>query len=84
MARIKHYNATTQKWKYSDISSAVKGATGATGATPNLMIGTVTTLAAETNATAEITRSAENPKLNLRIPRGANDEATSAVMYNTA
>jgi hypothetical protein len=33
MARIKHYNATTQKWEYSDISSAVKGETGAT---PNL------------------------------------------------
>ena len=87
MARIKHYNATTQKWEYSDISSAVKGetgATGATGATPNLTIGTVTTLAAGTNATATITGSAENPKLNLGLPRGADGEADGAVMYATS
>ncbi len=80
MARIKHYNATTQKWEYSDISSAVKGETGAT---PNLQIGTVTTLETGSNATATITGSAENPKLNLGLPRGAAGEAAGAVMYNT-
>lgn len=86
MARIKHYNATTQKWEYSDISSAVKGetgATGATGATPNLTIGTVSTLPAGSNATATITGIAENPILNLGLPRGEAGEAAGAVMYNT-
>lgn len=81
MARIKHYNATTKKWEYSDISSAVKGEIGAT---PNLTIGTVTTLATGANATATITGTAENPKLNLGLPRGAAGEAAGAVMYNTA
>lgn len=80
MARIKHYNATTKKWEYSDISSAVKGEIGAT---PNLTIGTVTTLATGANATATITGTAENPKLNLGLPRGAAGEAAGAVMYNT-
>ena len=68
MARIKHYNTTTKQWEYSDISSAVKGETGAT---PNLTIGTVTTLNAGSNATATITGTAENPVLNLGIPKGA-------------
>lgn len=80
MARIKHYNATTQKWEYSDISSAVKGETGAT---PNLQIGTVTTLATGASATATITGTTENPILNLGLPRGAAGEAAGAVMYNT-
>lgn len=76
MARIKHYNATTQKWEYSDISSAVKGDkgdkgdTGNTGATPKLTIGTVSTLAAGSNATATITGTTENPILNLGLPKG--------------
>lgn len=67
MARIKHYNANTQQWEYSDTSSAVRGETGAT---PNLTIGTVTTLATGANATATITGTAENPILNLGLPRG--------------
>lgn len=67
MARIKHYNASTQQWEYSDTSSAVRGETGAT---PNLTIGTVTTLATGANATATITGTAENPILNLGLPRG--------------
>lgn len=78
MARIKHYNATTQKWEYSDISSAVKGETGAT---PNFTIGTVTTLATGANATASITGTAENPILNLGLPRGEAGEADGAVIY---
>ena len=51
------------------------GATGQTGATPHLTIGTVTTGAAGTNASATITGTDENPVLNLTIPRGANDNA---------
>lgn len=81
MARIKHYNATTQKWEYSDISSAVKGETGAT---PNLTIGTVTTLATGANATATITGTVEDPILNLGLPRGEAGEAEGAVMYATS
>ena len=43
---------------------------GATGATPNLTIGTVTTGAAGSSAAASITGTAENPVLSLTIPQG--------------
>lgn len=43
---------------------------GRDGATPNLQIGTVKTLGAGSEATASITGTAENPLLNLGIPRG--------------
>lgn len=52
-----------------------KGDKGDTGATPNLTIGTVTTLDAGQNATASMSGSAENPVLNLGIPRGAKGES---------
>ena len=81
MARIKHYNNTTKQWEYSDISSAVKGDPGVT---PNLTIGTVTTLATGANATATITGTAEDPILNLGLPRGEAGEAEGAVMYATS
>lgn len=48
------------------------GPAGATGATPNLQIGEVTTLDAGSDATASITGTAENPLLNLGIPKGAD------------
>lgn len=51
-----------------------KGDTGDTGATPNLSIGTVTTLDAGQNATASMGGTAESPVLNLGIPRGAKGE----------
>lgn len=47
-----------------------KGDNGDTGATPNLQIGTVTTLESGSSATASITGTTENPLLNLGIPRG--------------
>jgi hypothetical protein len=47
-----------------------KGDNGDTGATPNLQIGTVTTLESGSNATASITGTTENPVLNLGIPKG--------------
>ena len=47
-----------------------KGDTGATGATPNLTIGTVETLQPSEDATATITGTAEEPVLNLGIPKG--------------
>lgn len=48
------------------------GATGATGATPNLQIGTVETGNPGTDVEASISGTAENPLLNLKIPRGAD------------
>ena len=50
------------------------GAPGADGVTPNLTIGTVETLPSGSNATASITGSAENPVLNLGIPKGADGQ----------
>ena len=46
------------------------------GATPNLTIGTVTTLEPDASATATITGTAEDPVLNLGIPRGQTGEVT--------
>ena len=51
-----------------------KGDKGDPGATPNLSIGTVTTLEAGQNATASMGGTAENPVLNLGIPKGAKGE----------
>ena len=47
-----------------------KGEKGETGATPNLTIGTVTTLEADRDAEATITGTAAEPVLNLSIPQG--------------
>lgn len=55
-------------------SPGTKGDKGDTGATPNLTIGTVTTLEAGQNATASMGGTAESPVLNLGIPRGAKGE----------
>lgn len=51
-----------------------KGDKGDTGATPNLSIGTVTTLEAGQDATASMGGTAESPVLNLGIPKGAKGE----------
>lgn len=55
-------------------SPGAKGDKGDTGATPNLSIGTVTTLEAGQNATASMGGTAESPVLNLGIPKGAKGE----------
>ena len=55
-------------------SRGAKGDKGDPGATPNLTIGTVTTLEAGQNATASMGGTAESPVLNLGIPRGAKGE----------
>lgn len=47
------------------------GATGATGATPDISIGTVSTLPEGSQATATMTGTAAAPVLNLGIPVGA-------------
>lgn len=49
-----------------------QGPKGDTGATPNITIGTVSTLDAGSNATASITGTAPNLTLNLGIPKGQN------------
>ncbi len=55
-------------------SRGAKGDKGEPGVTPNLTIGTVTTLEAGQNATASITGTAESPVLSFGIPRGAKGE----------
>lgn len=59
-----------------------KGDTGETGATPNLTIGTVSTLAPDQSASATITGTAENPVLNLSLPRGQTGSITNAYGSN--
>ena len=58
-------------------SRGAKGDKGDPGATPNLTVGTVTTLEAGQNATASMGGTAESPVLNLGIPRGAKGEPGS-------
>ena len=66
---------------YTDGTSWTSGSIrGETGATPNLSIGTVSTLTPGSQATAQITGTAENPVLNLGIPQGAPGELTAASM----
>ena len=48
----------------------VQGVQGENGVTPNIQIGTVTTLDAGSMAIASITGTTENPLLNLGIPKG--------------
>ena len=54
-----------------------KGDKGDTGATPNFSIGTVTTGAAGSSASATITGTDEAPVLNLTIPRGDTGEVNA-------
>ena len=54
----------------ANIEDGVKGDKGDTGLTPDLSIGTVTTLPAGSSATASITGTDEEPVLNLGIPKG--------------
>lgn len=53
-----------------------QGIQGETGATPNLTIGTVETLEPTEDATATITGTAEEPVLNLGIPKGDTGEVS--------
>ena len=62
-----------------------KGDKGDTGATPNLSIGTVSTLPAGDDATATITGTAAAPVLNLGIPEGqAGDANNLAADYSSS
>lgn len=53
----------------------LKGDKGDPGVTPNIQIGTVETLPAESPATASMTGTPENPLLNLGIPKGKDGGA---------
>lgn len=54
---------------------------GDTGATPDISIGTVTTLSPGSSATASMTGTAEEPVLNLGIPAGYDASITSQTDY---
>lgn len=61
------------------------GINGLDGVTPNLSIGTVSTLQSDQNATAEITGSSPNLTLNLGIPKGetGNNGTTDQTLVTT-
>lgn len=61
----------------ADGKAGGQGPRGDPGATPNLQIGTVTTLEAGEAASASISGTPEEPRLNLGIPKGAQGEAGS-------
>ena len=54
-----------------------QGPAGADGATPNLQIGTVTTLPTGSPASASITGTPANPLLNIALPAGPTGPAGS-------
>ena len=60
-----------------------KGEKGDPGATPNLTIGSVTTLEAGQNATASITGESPDLTLNLGIPKGADGEGKAVDISTT-
>ena len=64
-------------------SPGAKGDKGDPGATPNLTIGTVTTLNAGQNATASITGESPDLTLNLGIPKGADGEGKAVDISTT-
>ena len=65
--------------------TVTNGAKGETGSTPNITIGTVSTLDAGSDATANITGTAENPVLHLGIPKGTDGgDATTPRQAMTA
>lgn len=56
-----------------------KGDKGDTGATPNLSIGTITTISPDEEASVTIDGTAENPVLNMNIPQGETGETGPGV-----
>ena len=64
-------------------SPGAKGDKGDPGATPNLTVGTVTTLEAGQNATASITGESPDLTLNLGIPKGADGEGKAVDISTT-
>ena len=60
-------------WYLGDTDTG-KPSRGENGAVPDIQIGTVTTLPAGSDANASMGGTAENPLLNLGIPRGADGQ----------
>ena len=60
-------------WYMGDTDTG-KPSRGENGAVPDIQIGTVTTLPAGSDANASMGGTAENPLLNLGIPRGADGQ----------
>lgn len=60
-------------WYLGDTDTG-KPSRGADGTVPNIQIGTVTTLPAGSDATASMGGTAENPLLDLGIPKGADGQ----------
>lgn len=56
------------------------GKTGANGLTPNIQVGTTTTLEAGSEATVTLTGTTENPILNFGIPKGENGVVTEYIL----
>ena len=69
IAKENGFNGTETEWLAS-----LQGPPGEAGATPNLTIGSVTTLDAGQNATAIITGESPDLTLNLGIPKGADGQ----------
>lgn len=68
----------------ADGQPGADGAPGPVGATPNIQIGTVETLAAGSPATASMGGTPENPILNLGIPQGAPGSGGSGIAVTGA
>lgn len=58
--------------------TGAQGPQGETGATPQLTIGTVTTLDPDEDATVTITGTAETPVLNFGIPKGEQGDGSTS------
>ena len=86
-------NGTAIQWRYvgdeswtdlvqlSDITGA-KGDPGENGITPTIQIGTVQTLEPGQQATASMSGTAENPLLNLGIPKGEKGDSDGSTGEN--
>ena len=76
--------ATNEALAQAKASGDFDGPQGPAGATPNIQIGTVETLAAGSTATASVTGTPENPLLNLGIPQGASGSEGSGIAVSGA
>lgn len=71
---IQYSNDDGATWENLIAIADLKGAPGKDGVTPDIKIGTVTTLPAGSAATASMGGTAAQPTLNLGIPKGANGD----------
>lgn len=68
----------TETGEYVDTTTKAQGPQGETGATPQLTIGTVTTLEPDEDATVTITGTTEAPVLNFGIPKGEQGDGSTS------